>query len=439
MSVLFKNARVLKLCGEDLKVVENANLIVNKDIIKKIFLKDDKYYKKLLDANYERVIDCKGNLLMPTFKNCHAHSPMTFLRSMRDDLPLREWLFENCFPKEALLTDEDVYWFTYIAIMEYIASGMGLSCDMYAHKEAIVSAFRKAGLRLVLSHDFDKRNIDPHLVEEDYLKYNNLKGKNADLISAKLGMHSEYLNDDTTVDAIAKIVHKYKKPFYAHICETKRETDECFDRRGISPVKYFNNYGLLDYGGAGYHSVWLNEEDMDIYKKKNFYAVLNFGSNVKLASGIINLPLLFKKKVNMAMGTDGAASNNNLNFFKEMFLASTLPKVVSEDKDLTSYKAEEILKIATINGARCLDMPEIESLEEGKKADLIMIDLSQPNMQPINNIIVNIVYSGSTSIVKLTMVNGKILYENGKYFIGEKPADIYKSAESCKQRLLAKL
>lgn len=439
MSILFKNAKILILKNEKLDILNDAGLIVSGKNIKKIFTKEDKNYKKLLDSSYERVIDCKGNLLMPTFKNCHAHSPMTFLRSMRDDLPLREWLFENNFPKEALLTDDDVYWYTYIAILEYLASGIGLSVDMYAHKDAFVSAFRDAGFRVIISHDFDERNIDPNVIEEDYIKYNNLKGKNADLVSARFGVHSEYLNNDNTIKKVAEIVHRYKKPFYAHICETKLETDECIARHKMTPVEYFDKFGLLDYGGAGYHSVWLSENDMDIYKKKNFYAVLNLGSNVKLASGTINLPLMFKKGLNMAMGTDGAASNNNLNFFKEMFLASSVPKLNSEDKDLTSYKAEEILKIATINGARCFDMPEIESLGEGKKADLTMIDLSLPCMQPINNIIANIVYSGSISCVKLTMINGKILYENGKYFVGETPYEIYKKAEYYKQKLLAKL
>lgn len=439
MSILFKNARVLKFEDENFNVLNDACLIVNGKKIKKIFTKEDKNYKKTLDASYERVIDCKGNLLMPTFKNCHAHSPMTFLRSMRDDLPLREWLFENCFPKEALLTDDDVYWYTYIAILEYLASGIGLSVDMYAHKDAYVSAFRDAGFRVIISHDFDERNIDPNVIEEDYIKYNNLKGKNADLVGARFGVHSEYLNNDETIKQVADIVHRYKKPFYAHICETKRETDECIVKHKITPVEYFDKFGLLDYGGAGYHSVWLTENDIDIYKKKNFYAVLNLGSNVKLASGTINLPLMFKKKVNMAMGTDGAASNNNLNFFKEMFLASSVPKLNSEDKDLTSYKAEEIFKIATINGARCFDMPEIESLEEGKLADLVMIDMKNPSMQPINNIITNIVYSGSTACVKLTMINGKILYEDGKYNVGEKVDTIYKTAEKLKNQLLAKL
>ncbi len=439
MSILFKNARILKFSNDKFEILENANLIVSKDIIKKIFTKGDKNYKKLIGASYTKTINCNGDIIMPTFKNCHAHSAMTFLRSVGDDLPLREWLFENNFPREALLTDDDVYWYTYIAIMEYVSGGIGFAADMYSHKDAIVQAFKDAGLRLVVSHDLDRRNKSPYEVEEDYIKYNNLKGKNADLISGRMGVHSEYLNDDSTIKIIADIVHKYKKPFYAHICETKLETDECIERHKMTPPEYFDSYGLLDYGGAGYHSVWISEKDMDLYKKKNFYAVLNLGSNVKLASGVVNLPLMIKKKLNLAMGTDGASSNNALNMFREMYLSSTIPKLASEDKDLTSYKAEDILKIATVNGAHCFDMPEIDTIEEGKKADLIVLDMKKPNMNPVNNIIPNIVYSGSVTNVKLTMVNGKILYEGGKYFIGEKPETIYKMAEKYKSELLAKL
>ncbi|MBQ9531552.1 MAG: amidohydrolase [Eubacterium sp.] len=357
----------------------------------------------------DEIYDLNGNLLMPSFKNAHTHSAMTFARSFADDLPLQDWLYNMIFPMEAKLTGEDIYNLSRLAFLEYLTSGVSACFDMYYFPENMAKASVDAGFRTVMCCAINNFKENLSLLEEYYNKYNNYN----ELISYKLGFHAEYTTAKEIMSGIASLAEKYKAPVFVHSSETKSEVDGCIERYGITPTKLFDELGLFNYGGAGFHSVWVNDEDLEIYKKRNVYAVLNAGSNCKLASGIAPVSKMIDKGINLAIGTDGPSSNNALDMFREMFLIEAMQKI--NDMNAASTDPIEILKAATIGSAKCMGLDDCDVIDIGKIADLIVIDLHRPNMQPINNILKNIVYSGSKENVKMTMVNGKILYENGQF------------------------
>ena len=371
---------------------------------------------------FERSIDLKGDLLIPGFKNAHTHTPMTFLRSFADDLPLDRWLSELCWPNEAKLTDEAVRVFTYLGIMEYVSGGTTACFDMYSHSEAYASACRDAGFRTVLCsamNDFDK---DHTVIERDYLRYNNF----GDLVSYILGIHAEYTTGMPRLRYMVDLAEKYQAPCFTHLCETKKETEGCLERYGLTPPQFLDRLGFFRYGGGGYHCVWFNEEDIRLFADKKLWVVTNPCSNLKLASGICPVTSYMDAGIPLAIGTDGAASNNALDMFREMYLVSTLQKVTREDAAVCN--ADRVLEMACVGGARCMGLTDCDNIAPGKKADLAVIDLQRPSMQPLNNLSKNLVYAGSKDCVRLTMVNGKVLYENGEFFLGESPAEIYRLA-----------
>ena len=270
----------------------------------------------------------------------------------------------------------------------------------------------------------------PELVEEMYLKLN----KKYPLQSYVLGFHAEYTCQKGLLEQIAAFSHKYKAPVFTHLAETESEVAGCVERYGMTPVAFLDSIGMFDYGGGGYHCVHVTEEDIEIMKKRGMFAVTNPSSNLKLASGVAPVSNFLENGVKVAIGTDGPASNNCLDMFREMFLVTGLAKV--KQKDAQAVDAFEVLKMATVNGALAMGLKEADILAQGKLADLIMIDLNQPNMQPIHNIPKNIVYSGSKQNVIMTMVNGKILYENGTFYVSDSPENIYRKAEQIKQRII---
>lgn len=361
---------------------------------------------------WDREIDCGGNLLMPGFKDAHTHSAMTFLRSYADDLPLQDWLFKQVFPMEAKLDGEMIYHLTKLAVLEYLTSGITSIFDMYLTPETTARACVEMGMRCVqVSGISGQDNFEQSLrqMEERYHTLNELDP----LHSYFIGFHAEYTCSKTLLEQVAAMAHKYKAPVFTHLSETKAEVDGCKERYGMSPVKLLDSLGMFDYGGGGYHCVWLDEGDMDIFAKRGLSVVTNPGSNTKLASGIAPISAYLKRGINVAIGTDGPASNNCLDMFREMFLVTGLAKL--KEQDAAAVDALEVLKMATVNGAKAMSLLDTDVLAAGKQADVIMIDLHQPNMQPLNHIPKNIVYSGSKQNVKMTMIRGRILYENGQF------------------------
>lgn len=374
--------------------------------------------------------DLNGNLLMPTFKNAHTHSAMTFGRSYADDLPLQPWLFDMIFPMEAKMNEQDIYDLSMLAFLEYISSGTSACFDMYYFPEMMAKASVDAGFRTVMCSGLNNFKESIESVEEYYKRFNNYN----ELISYKLGFHAEYTTDKALIKKLSKLAEKYEAPVFTHLSETEHEVRQCIEKTGKSPVKYLDELGIFNYGGGAFHSVWIDDEDLKIYKNKGIWAIINACSNAKLASGIAPVSKMLKQGVNLAVGTDGASSNNALDMFREMYMIAATQKL--NDKDAASTDATEILKMATQGSALCMGLTDCDVIDVGKKADLAVIDLHRPSMQPINNITKNIVYSGGRDTVKMTMINGKILYENGifKHLDTEK---IYYNAQKATDRLKA--
>lgn len=398
---------------------ENIEVWVENDKISFVGKPSDEMLKV---TTFEREIDLDGNLLMPSFKNAHTHSAMTFLRSFADDMPLQDWLFKQVFPMEAKLKGEDIYWLSKLAVLEYLTSGITASFDMYFEPDDYVKANIESGFRTVLcgSISGDASNITRL---EDF--YNRFNGINP-LISYQLGFHAEYTAEYELMQAVGELAKKYKAPVSVHNSETEKEVLECIEKYGKTPTQLFDSLGIYNYGGAGFHCVHFSDKDMEIFKERNVYAVTCPSSNAKLASGIAPLCKMADKGVNLAIGTDGPASNNCLDMFREMFLMTALQKI--REKDASAFSADKVLYAATSGSAKAMGLYDCTNIDVGKQADLIVLDLNQPNMQPINNIGKNLVYSGSKQNVKMTMCAGKILYENGLFNVSEDPKRIYQRA-----------
>ena len=379
---------------------------------------------------WDREIDCMENLLMPGFKDAHTHSAMTLMRSLADEMPLQEWLETKIFPLEAKLTPEDIYQFTQLAILEYVTSGITSVFDMYIMPDAVAKACDDMGMRCVLVSGLNNFTSSISQTEEEYLKWNNKDS----LVSYKLGCHAEYTCSKELLQQLSDLAKKYRAPVFMHMSETEKEVEECVERYGMTPPVLMNSMGMFDYGGGIYHGVHLTEEDIAILKDKNVAVITNPASNAKLASGMAPIKTLLENQITVAIGTDGASSNNCLDMFREMFLVVAFSNL--REKDAASVKAWDILKMATVNGAQSMGLDNADVIAQGKLADIIMIDLNQPNMQPIHNIENNLVYSGSKLNVKMTMINGKILYENGVFNFNTECDIIYNSCKEIVKRLL---
>lgn len=387
--------------------------------------------EKQSDIKWDREIDLEGNLLMPGYKNAHTHSPMTFLRSFADDLPLSDWLNHQVFPMEAKLNPEDVYHLAKLAILEYLSSGITANFDMYLYPDADAEASIDTGFRTVLCGNIHDSCASPEQMREWYEKWNSRDAR----IRYRLGFHAEYTCSEPLLREVAKMAEEYHAPVYSHNSESMAEVESCIQKHGTTPTRYLDSLGIFEYGGGGFHCVHMKPEDMAVFQSKGLWAISNPGSNVKLASGIAPLAEMDKIGINLALGTDGPASNNCLDMFREMFLATGLQKIAC--KDASAMDAEKVLRMATVGGALAMGLTECDVIAEGKLADLLVIDMHRPNMQPENNVMKNLVYSGSKENVKMTVVDGKILYENGCFHIGEDVESIYRKANQITQRLKA--
>lgn len=380
---------------------------------------------------FQRQIDLKGDLLIPGFKDAHTHTAMTFLRSLADDMPLDKWLSEQVWPNEAKLTGEAVYCFTRLGIMEYLSGGITSAFDMYVKNDDYAQACIDSGFRTVICSGLNNFDADPENIEREYLKFNHLH----ELVSYTLGIHAEYTTSMERMEYMASLAEKYQAPCYMHCAETKSEVAGCVERYGLTPPQLLDKVGLFRYGGGGFHCTWMSEGDVALFARKGLWAITNPASNLKLASGIAPIARMQRAGVKLAIGTDGAGSNNALDMFREMYLVTALQKFAEDDA--SACPADTVLEMACVGGARAMGLACCDDIAPGKKADLAVIDLHRPNMQPLNNIGKNLVYAGSKENVRLTMVNGRVLYENGEFFIGGEPERIYAEANDFMRRLRA--
>lgn len=433
MNIRLYNARILTMekdkpifFGEIWVKNEKIAYIADEEELHKEWRKTD-----IPRISWEIEIDCQGNLLMPGFKNAHTHSGMTFLRSYADDLPLGDWLTKKVFPMEAKLSGEDIYELTRLAVLEYVTSGITSIFDMYLDTRSIAEACLDTGMRCAMVSGLNNFSSSIERVEEEYLTWN----KRNSLISYQLGFHAEYTCSKDLLCKVAELAHRYRAPVYTHNAETAKEVEECRERYGMTPTVFLDSLGMFEFGGGGFHCVHMTPQDMEVFRRRRMYVVTNPASNMKLASGIAPLAEYERRKIPVAIGTDGPASNNCLDMFREMFLATGLSKL--RENDAASLDAMSVLQMATVNGAKAMRLNKTDVLAKGKLADIIMIDLKQPNMQPLHNIPKNLVYSGSKSNVKMTMINGKILYHDGAFNVGEAPEYIYEKCDRIIKRMLS--
>lgn len=421
MKILFRNAYILSMCDNQ-KDVFRGDVITDDNKI--TYVGEVKEHHQ----DFDRIIDCSHYLLMPTFKNGHTHSAMVYLRSLADDLKTIDWLHQYCFPTEELLTPIDVYTLDKLAFLEYFSSGIGMISDQYYYPFSTLEASNEFGIRTVINATVTSY-LPKDKLEEFYLQNND----KTPFISFVFSLHAEYTSNENDVNDISELIHQYHLPFFTHLGETKQEVEDCYQRRNMSPLEYFSSKGLFDYGGGIYHGIYLSDNDIDTIKDKNISIVINMGSNAKLVSGIPDILRYQKEGINLVIGTDGAASNNSLDMFKEMTLIYSFTKLMNHDPSvLDPY---DILKMATINFNKAYQYYDNDTIQEGKLADLILIDLYKPNMQPIHNIVKNLVYAGNKDNIYLTMINGHIIYENHQFFINENVEDIYKKVQDISLRL----
>lgn len=414
MRIRFFNAKILTM--EENKIFD-GELVTNDKTIE--FVGD-----KAPAGNYDEEIDCEGNLLMPALKNAHTHSAMTLFRSLADNLPLDEWLNTKIFPVEAKLTDDHVYWFTKLAIAEYLRNGVSAAFDMYMNLDAYVKASDETGFRFTfVSGANNFGGFDE--MEERFNRYN----AHSDLIAYRMGFHAEYTTSKELMGKISDLANRYKTPIFAHNSETVKEVEGCKERYGLTPTQLMDELGMFEYGGGGFHCCHFDDKDYEIFKNRDLLAVFNPCSNLKLSSGIADVKRFIDEGINISVGTDGAGSNNSLNMFRDMYLACVLPNVRGEGN--CNIDPFIILKGLTTTGSSYMALENAKYLKAGQLADIIMINLKKPEMQPLNSIVNNIVYSGAPDIVKLTMVNGKILYKDGKFLTVDMPEVI----DQCNKRV----
>ncbi len=418
MRILFKNALILSLENESLF---NGDLIVEDENI--VYIGKN----GLAKGTFDKIIEVDGNLLMPSFKNGHAHTAMVFARSLGNNLPLEDWLFKLIIPMEQNFQKNDIFYLTQAGLLEYISSGITHYHEMYVNRREILKANEKIGLKI--NYLFCP-GTETKKIPSDLEKFPKMF-KNA---SFSLGVHSLYTLGKGDLEFMKALIDKYQLPFYLHLGETKTEVENF---RKLHPdeteVEFLVNRGFFKYGGAIFHGVYLSKHDLELLKEHNVSVIANLSSNVKLRSGIPLVNKYHSKGVNVGLGTDGASSNNSLNMFKELFLASTLPQLKDNSFIVSPF---EYLKMANVNVMKAVGNKDSLYLKEGMKADIIMIDMNHPSMHAKNDIIANLVYAGSSSLIKMTMCNGKILYYNGKFKIkGLNIKKLYDKVEEITERL----
>ena len=385
---------------------------------------------------YDLEKDMSGRLLAPGLINCHSHIAMTLMRGIGSGLPLQDWLFKAIFPIEDKLVREDIAAASRFALIEMIAGGTTSFSDMYFFPAETVAAVAEAGMKANISRCvqcFDEnqtveQNTQIPQSVELFEKYHNAENGR---IRIDFSIHAEYTCKPHIVRAYSELCKAHGGRMHIHLSETQREVDECIARYGKSPVAWFEELGTLDSPTAAAHCVAVSDEDIAILKRHGVNVIHNPTSNLKLGSGFAPVRKLMDAGINLALGTDGAASNNNLDMFEEMHLADIMPCGYRHDP--TEVSSAEVLDMATVNGARLQGRSDTGVLAVGKKADIIALDLDKPHLYPNFDTPALLTCAAHSSDVVLTMVDGKILYENGEYKTLDREKVFYEARAAVKR------
>ena len=408
--ILIKDALILN--PKNINEVESkkASILIENDKIIEVSNNID-------ENNASKIIDGENKIVMPGLVNTHTHLSMTLFRSYADDLSLDSWLNDYIWPIEAKLNKEYCYAGALLGAIEMIKSGTTCFSDMYFYMDGVADAVAESGIRGVLSYgmiDFNDEEKRKAELKESVSLFKNYNNTADNRIKVFLGPHSPYTCSQEILEESRKLANKYNTGLHIHVSETEKEIRDVKEATGKRPFEYLDDIGFLGSDVIAAHGVWLSKEEINLIKERDVKVSHNPCSNMKLASGICPVNELLENNICVSLGTDGASSNNNLDMIEEMKFASLLQKVNTLNPK--ALKSEEIFNMATLNGAKSLQLEnEIGSIEVGKKADLILINQSEANLMPTkNSAISNIVYSGNGSNVDTTICNGKILMENKK-------------------------
>ncbi len=362
----------------------------------------------------DRIIEGADRLVMPGLINCHTHSYMAFMRSAADDVPFMDWLFKGVSPIEDNMTDEDAYWGACLAIIEMMRTGTTCFSDMQMNPGMTSKAVLESGMRAVISRGLvGSGNDEGGRMRLDQTYREMEEFKDCDRLSFMLGPHAPYTCDEEYLKIVASEAKEHGMGIHIHLSESVSEIDQINEKYGCTPIALAERTGIFDSRCVAAHCVQLKDGDIEIMKDHNVSVVTNPASNMKLGNGFCPVPELLEAGVNVCLGTDGAASNNRLNMFSEMELLSLIHK--GTHRSPVCVSAKETLDIATINGAKALGLEsEIGSVEEGKKADLAIIDLKRPALQPENDIVSELVYCAGGYEVDTVIIDGEITMENGR-------------------------
>ncbi len=412
--------------GENWDTISDAEMLIEGGVVS--YLGPRREYPI---GEVDRVIEGKNKLVMPGLINTHTHAAMTLFRGYADDLPLMHWLEQKIWPAEARLNKDDIYWGTMLAICEMIRGGTTCFADMYFHMGEVARACLESGIRASLAQGLigidgpeegEKRlQVSRELVSDWH-------GAGEGLITIMLGPHAPYTCPPQYLEKVMKVAHDLKVPMHIHLAETRGEVEECLNKWGKRPIELMDSIGLFANPVLAAHCVHLSEDEIETLAKRQVSIAHNPGSNLKLGSGIAPLADLLQQGALVSLGTDGAASNNNLDMIEEMRLAAILAKGSREDP--TVLPAREALKMATLNGARSLFLRDgLGMLSEGSAADLIMLDLDKPHLHPYHDLCAHIVYAATAADVEFVMVKGRILMEQRKLMTIDEEKVLHESNE----------
>jgi 5-methylthioadenosine/S-adenosylhomocysteine deaminase len=410
-------------------IVEDGAVVIKGDTILEVGSRAE------LEGKYQaaQTIDARGTLVLPGFVNGHTHVPMTLFRGLHDDVTLDEWLHKYIFPAEAKNVDEEfVRWGTRLAAAEQIRSGITTFADMYYFEDVIAEETKAAGMRGVLGETFIDFPAPDNKSEAEMLAYTEkfLKRWQGDpLIQAAPAPHSIYTCSRKTLQDSAALARKYQAPILIHVAEMKKEWEDSEKQNGMSPVGYLNSIGVLGPDVVAAHCIYVDETDRELLAQKQVGCVHNPSSNMMLASGVSPVPEMRAAGVAVGLGTDGpAGSNNDLDLVEEMDLAAKLAKITKMSP--TALNAKAVVEMATIDGAKALHMDkEIGSLEPGKKADLILISLDEPNAVPMYDIYAQLAYALKASDVETVVIGGKVVMRDRKLLTVNEEQAIQKARE----------
>ncbi|MCE5213798.1 MAG: amidohydrolase family protein [Methanobacterium sp.] len=423
-SILIKNTTII---GSDIK---KSSLLIENDKIANI---DENLNSKDADV----VINGEGKILIPGLVNTHTHLPMTLLRGYADYYPLDTWLNEYIFPVEGKLEGEHAYAGALLACVEMIKSGTTTFNDMYFFMDQVARAVDESGMRGLISHgmldfgDEEKRKSEYkeslRIIEKCH---NTADGR----IKVALGPHAPYTCSTDLLKWVRKKADHLKVRIHIHVSETEFEVQQVQESYGARPFEYLDKIGFLKEDVLAAHAVWLSDTEMDIIKDRDVKLSHNPVSNMKLASGTSPLVKMMKKGLNLSLGTDGAASNNNLDMLEEMKIAALQQKVVNLDP--TVLKADEVFKMATMGGANALGLEqEIGTIEVGKKADIVLVDMKAPHLTPFRHPVSHLVYSARGADVDTVICNGQILMQEKELLVLDEKEVLSQAEESAKDLL----